>query len=111
VPTTRPALDGESLLSATKRTTMYSEYYNDPANANIPAWRMVRTPTAKYVQTYNSTGGIIAREYYNLTNDPAENTNLLGDGNAANDPSSTTLTNMRTLLTSFATCSGAGCVK
>ena len=68
------------------RTTMYSEYYNDPANKNIPSWRMVRQGNIKYVQTYNATGAIIAREYYNLTNDPAENTNLLGDTSTANDP-------------------------
>ena len=49
------------------RTTMYSEYYVDTANPNIPSWRMVRTRTAKYVQTYNTSGGVIAREYYNLT--------------------------------------------
>ena len=33
---------------------------------------------------------MIAREYYNLTADPAENTNLLGDANTANDPPAAT---------------------
>ena len=65
---------------------MYSEYYNDPANPNIPSWRMVRTATAKYIQTYNATGAVIAREYYNLISDPAENTNLLGDCNTSQRP-------------------------
>ena len=51
---------------------MYAEYYVDAANPNIPSWRMVRTATAKYVQTYNPQGAVIAREYYNLTADPAE---------------------------------------
>ena len=80
---TSPALDGESLLRSSARTTMYGEYYVDTANPNIPSWRMVRTQTAKYVQTYNTSGGVIAREYYNLTPDPAENTNLLGDSSTA----------------------------
>ena len=62
------------------------EYYVDGANPNIPSWRMVRTSTVKYVHTYNAQGAIIAREYYNLTNDPAENTNLLGDATSGNDP-------------------------
>ena len=66
---------------------MYGEYYVDAANPNIPSWRMVRTATTKYVQTYNATGAVIAREYYDLTNDPAENTNLLGDSSTTNDPS------------------------
>jgi len=111
VPTGSPPLDGESLLSASSRTTMYSEYYNDTANKRIPSWRMVRTRTAKYVQTYNATGGVIAKEYYNLVDDPAENTNLLGDGNAGNDPPASTIQAMTTLLNTFATCKGSACVR
>jgi arylsulfatase A-like enzyme len=111
IPTGAPRLDGESLLAPTGRTTMYSEYYVDAANPNIPSWRMVRTADAKYIQTYNPQGGVIAREYYNLTNDPAENTNLLGDASPANDPPATTLTTLTNRLNAFATCTGAGCLK
>ena len=53
---------------------MYSEYYVDGANPNIPSWRMVRTATTKYVHTYDARGAVIAREYYDLASDPAENT-------------------------------------
>jgi N-acetylglucosamine-6-sulfatase len=111
LPTTAPRLDGESLLQPGSRTTMYSEYYVDGANPNIPSWRMVRTATTKYVQTYNTQGAVIAREYYNLGNDPAENTNLLGDASTANDPSSTTLTTLTNRLNAFSTCAGASCVR
>jgi N-acetylglucosamine-6-sulfatase len=111
IPTSAPRLDGESLLQAGHRTTMYSEYYVDQANPNIPSWRMVRTATAKYIQTRNTTGGIIAREYYNLTNDPAENLNLLGDSSSANDPPASTITAMTNQLNAFATCTGSACVK
>ena len=90
---------------------MYSEYYVDGANPNIPSWRMIRTATTKYVHTYNAQGAVIAREYYNLTSDPAENTNLLGDASTANDPSATTLTNLVNRLNAFATCTGAACVQ
>jgi N-acetylglucosamine-6-sulfatase len=111
LPSGAPKLDGESLLSASQRTATYSEYYVDTvANPNIPSWKLVRTPTAKYIQTYNSSGAVIAREYYDLTNDPAENTNLLGDGNTANDPPAATISSMTTRLNKFATCSGSGCV-
>ncbi len=109
-PAGGPPLDGESLLQASRRTTTYAEYYNDASNKNIPSWRMVRTANAKYVQTYSATGAVIAREYYNLTNDPAENTNLLGDGNAANDPPASTINNLTTRLNTFRTCAGAACV-
>ncbi len=111
LPASAPRLDGQSLLEAGTRTTMYSEYYLDGANPNIPSWRMVRTATAKYVQTYNPQGGIIAREYYNLTSDPAENTNLLGDGSTANDPPAATITSLTNRLNAFATCGGSACVQ
>jgi N-acetylglucosamine-6-sulfatase len=104
-------LDGESLLQPSNRTSVYAEYDKDSANGAIDTWKMVRTPTAKYIQTYNATGGVTFREYYNLVNDPAENTNLLGDGNSANDPPATTITQMTNLLNSYANCSGAACVK
>ena len=111
LPVGAPRLDGESLLQPSGRTTTYAEYYNDPANKNIPAWRMVRTSSAKFVLTYNAAGAVIAREYYNLATDPPENTNLLGDGNTANDPSPSTIRNLTTRLNAFATCAGAACVK
>lgn len=111
LPAGAPPLDGESLLRASTRTIYYGEYYNDTANSNIPSWRMVRTSTAKYVHTYDANSNVIAREYYNLTNDPAENTNLLGDSNTGNDPPASTITNLRTRLNAFATCSGSSCVR
>jgi arylsulfatase A-like enzyme len=110
LPAGAPPLDGESLLQPSRRTMMYAEYYVDTGNKNIPTWRMVRTSTAKYVQTYNAAGAIIAREYYNLVNDPAENTNLLGDASSANDPPASTITNLTNRLNAFRTCSGANCV-
>ena len=111
LPANAPPLDGESLLQPGRRTTVYSEYYVDQANPGVPSWRMVRTRTAKYTQLRNPQGDVIAREYYNLTNDPAENLNLLGDSTSANDPPASTISSMTSTLNAFATCSGAGCVK
>jgi N-acetylglucosamine-6-sulfatase len=108
---TSPPLDGESLLGPSQRTLSYSEYYVDGANPLTPSWKMVRTPTAKYVQTYDTSWRVIAREYYNLTADPAENLNLLGDGNTSNDPPAATVTDLTNQLNAFATCAGAACVK
>jgi arylsulfatase A-like enzyme len=106
-----PPLDGESLLHPSTRTTMYSEYYKDSANGPVPPWRMVRSTHGKYIQTYEQTGAVIFREYYNLTSDPAENINLLADGNSANDPPQTEINALTAQLNSFRTCSGGGCVK
>jgi hypothetical protein len=90
---------------------MYSEYYVDGANPNIPSWRMMRSATTKYVHTYNPQGAVVAREYYNLANDPAENTNLLGDATTTNDPPASTLASLAARLDAFASCAGASCVQ
>jgi arylsulfatase A-like enzyme len=111
LPAKSPRLDGESLLHPSARTTVYAEYYTDRANKNIPAWKMIRTSTVKYIQTYNAHGTVTAREFYNLTNDPAENRNLLGDRDTSNDPPAATIHNLATQLDAFSTCAGATCVR
>jgi arylsulfatase A-like enzyme len=108
---TSPPLDGESLLQPSQRTVTYSEYYVDGANPLTPSWKMVRTPTAKYTQYYDTSWNVIAREYYNLTADPAENLNLLGDTNTSNNPPAATITALTQQLNAFATCAGAACVR
>jgi hypothetical protein len=104
-------MDGESLLQPSTRTSFFAEYKQDPANGFVTTWKMVRTRTDKYIQNYDSSGNVTFREYYNLTTDPAENTNTLGDANTANDPSAARITTLRNLLNSYAGCSGGACVK
>ena len=117
LPAGAPALDGRSLLAAPTRTAMFTEYFADPANGtadglpSIDTWRMVRRGDVKYVQTYDAAGAVTFREYYDLGADRAENTNLLADGNAANDPPTGEIASLRTLLDTFATCAGAACVR
>jgi N-acetylglucosamine-6-sulfatase len=111
LPAGAPRLDGESLLQPSDRTSVFAEYAKDSANGGIETWKMVREGNIKYIQTYNATGGVTFREWYNLANDPAENTNLLGDANSANDPPAAQVTAMTTLLNAYASCAGSGCVK
>jgi arylsulfatase A-like enzyme len=112
LPASAPRLDGESLLGSSSRTSSFAEYWRDSDNdASVPMWKMVRTSTAKYIQTYDDNGAVIFREYYNLANDPAENTNLLADGNPANDPSPAQVTTLTNLLNAYATCAGTGCLQ
>ena len=110
LPAGAPPLDGESLLTATRRTTAYAEYFKDSANGSVPTWRMIRTATVKYIQTYDDSGAVSFREYYNLTADPREDTNLLSDGNAVNDPPATELATLTARLNALATCGGSGCL-
>ena len=111
LPAGAPLLDGESLLGPSARTTMFAEYYNDAANGKVPTWKMVRTATAKYVETYGPAGDLIFREYYNLTSDGIEQVNLLHDGDPGNDPSTAQLSTLTTRLHNLASCSGSGCVR
>ncbi|HSS66911.1 MAG TPA: sulfatase-like hydrolase/transferase [Nocardioidaceae bacterium] len=111
LPAGAPRLDGESLLQPSARTSVYAEYDLDSANGFVPTWRAVRKGNVKYIQTYNANGAVTFREWYNLANDPAENTNLLGDASSANDPPAAQVTAMTTLLNQLSTCSAAGCVR
>ena len=111
IPANAPRLDGESLLQPSSRTTMFSEYFLDSSNGKVPTWKMVRTSTVKYIQTYDATGAVIAREYYDLVADPDEMTNLLGDKVAANDPPAAQVTALTNRLNSMATCAGPSCVQ
>ncbi len=54
---------------------------------------------------------MIAREYYDLVADLAENRNLLGDATTANDPPVATLTTLRNRLAALAGCAGPACVR
>ncbi len=99
-----------SRCSTSTRTTAYAEYYKDSANGNVPTWKMIRTATVKYIQTYDASGAVIFREYYNLTADPQENTNLLNDGNPANDPPAAELSELSGRLNAMATCAGQACL-
>lgn len=110
LPAGAPRLDGESLLAASRRTTVYAEYFTDPGNGPEPTWRMIRTATVKYIQTYATNGTVSFREYYNLTADPREDTNLLSDGNPSNDPPAAELSSLTSRLTSMAACAGSACV-
>lgn len=111
LPASAPRMDGESLLRPSSRTTMYSEYFKDPANGAVPTWRMVRTSTVKYIQTYDTDGTVSFREYYDLVADPDELTNILKDGTKKNDPPAAELTALTNRLDAMATCAGAACVR
>ena len=116
-PAGSPPLDGESLLRPSTRTAVFAQYFADTANGQIngvptvPTWRMVRQGGVKYVQTYSAAGAVTFREYYDFRADPAENTNLLADGVAGNDPPTTEITRLTNLLNALSRCAGAGCVR
>ncbi len=85
-PTLKDPLDGTSILSGTRRSQVLVEYGRS-LDSPLPPWSSVVTPTVQYTRWYDpTTGAVTGREYYDLTNDPDQLVNLLGDASTANDP-------------------------
>jgi N-acetylglucosamine-6-sulfatase len=110
-PAGSPTFDGQSLLLPGSRTTMGSEYYFDSADAPaIPTWAQLTGKGWTYIQDYTTSVDstqMTFEEYYNTTTDPGQLTNLLKDGNPANDPPN--LAQLRAQLAAFRSCSGTNC--
>ena len=51
-----------------------------------PTWASIQTPTDQYVEYYDEADETTFREYYDLSADPAQLENLLGDSDPKNDP-------------------------
>jgi len=95
-PTLVYPLDGRPFLSDTGLTSaardeIFIEYFKDANRESIPSWASIRSDAFQYVQYHGETGAVVFREYYDLVADPYQLVNLLGDGNAANDPDTSAL--------------------
>jgi arylsulfatase A-like enzyme len=84
-PTLTP--DGVSLFSAPPRERLELEYFRSLDNTYYPNWAATLTHDWQYTEWYAEDGQTITfREYYDRVADPWQLTNLLADGNPANDP-------------------------
>ena len=101
------SLDGASLLSPGARSRLHLEYFHGP-DSPLPSWASTLTPTYQYTEWYGDAGAVTFREYYDVVRDPWRLTNILADGNAANDPS---IWPLRTQLAADRTCRGSTCPK
>ena len=107
IPDRRYPVDGRSLLGTDERDELFLEQLEN-WRVGLPDWRSLRTSEFQYVEYYSRKGAIIAREYYDLTTDPWQLRNLLGDRDPANDPDVGELSER---LMSYADCSGASCFR
>jgi arylsulfatase A-like enzyme len=100
-------MDGKSMLGSPSRGRLLTEFYKDD-EGNTPSWASLVSPTYQYNEYYNQNDPrkILYREYYDLTNDPYQLTNLLDDGNSANDPPTASLSAQ---LAADVHCSGSAC--
>lgn len=83
-PRRRYPLDGRSLLHASERPfTLIEQFGNDVKG--LPNWSSLRSDSYQYTE-YRRAGKIVFSEYYDMTEDPWQLDNLLGDRSDANDP-------------------------
>jgi arylsulfatase A-like enzyme len=105
------AKDGRNLIStANPRKHIFMEQNGEDLES--PSWLSILTPTYRYIETYaepnqlTDYSQIESREYYDLTRDPQEVTNLLGDRDPLNDPPTAGLSAQ---LAADRACAGATC--
>jgi arylsulfatase A-like enzyme len=105
-PTLRYPLDGQSLLSSPDRSEVYLEYAKS-ADAPLGPWASLRGRTWQYVEWYDtSTGALTFSEYYDLTVDPFQLSNMLHDGIKNDEPP---IAPFHDRLARARTCVGAAC--
>ena len=102
-------MDGRSLLDPSwTRARMLTEYRNSGNIWTPPTWASIRTPDLQYVEYYDA-GKRIFREYYDLATDPWQLTNLLFDGDPANNPDPSRLQELSKQLSADRSCVGPAC--
>jgi arylsulfatase A-like enzyme len=88
-------IDGRNLLgTSSHRRRLLTEHFppGHHPSGNWDWWASTRTKTYKYTEYYEPDGTTVKfREYYDLTTDPWELNNLLGDATTSNDPDVTAL--------------------
>jgi arylsulfatase A-like enzyme len=107
-PALKYPMDGRSIFSSTIRTENLLEYHWSPDFKATPSWAAIRSDAFDYIEWYQDQAGTVlrAREYYDLTKDPWELDNLLGDKDPSNDPPPATLADLSARLAKYRACKG-----
>jgi len=101
------AMDGHSLLQSRTRKHLFTEFFHPGLRPGVPGWASIRTHRFQYVEYYNrARSRVIFREFYRLDRDPWQLTNVLHDGNHANNPD---LTALHRALRRDRACAGSAC--
>ena len=96
--------DGKSLLSTTARERLLLEFWHN--RGLLPTWASTIADGFQYIEYYSDEGLPLDSEYYDLTVDPWQLENLLGDADSGNDPN----VPMHSLQLSFdRSCEGQEC--
>lgn len=105
VPPPKGGFDGFSLLGPHERDRLLIEQWADE-ETYVPTLASLRTDDYQYVEYYDGSGHVVAREYYDLAADPWQRRNLLGDADGVNDPDVRALARR---LRADRSCRGATC--
>ena len=105
IPDRRYPVDGRSLLGPDERSEIFLEQLEN-WRVGLPDWRSIRAADFQYTEYYARNGEVMDREYYDLTNDPWQLRNLLGDRDESNDPDVTALSDR---IAAYAGCAGDTC--
>jgi arylsulfatase A-like enzyme len=107
-PQLRYPFDGRSLLESGGRRESLLEHHYSPDFSSVPSWASIRTGEYQYIEWYSDHEGtkVEVREYYDLVADPWQLDNLLGDKDAANDPSPAILDALASRLAGYRRCVG-----
>jgi len=107
-PALKYPMDGRSFFSPSVRGENLLEYHYSPDFTKTPSWAAIRSASFDYVEWYQDEAGtqLQAREYYDLTKDPWELDNLLGDQDPSNDPPPATLADLSARLARYRACRG-----
>lgn len=77
---TRPPeiLDGYPLFTGRRRERVFLEYFAG-VGGRVPTWASIRTELFQFVEYYDEFGEVTFQEYFDLSRDPWQLRNLLGD--------------------------------
>jgi arylsulfatase A-like enzyme len=102
-------MDGRSLLDGFSRDHLLLDFYGFNGQHFLRDWAVILTHDYAYIEWFDSTpseSSVRFREHYDLNTDPYQLTNVLSDGNAANDPDTSALSGR---LMEDLSCSGTSC--
>ncbi|MGH2724695.1 MAG: sulfatase family protein [Actinomycetota bacterium] len=100
------AMDGRSLFSSGLRERLLLEYWRE-GKGKSPTWASTITTSFQYTEYYEDDGTTTTFvEYYDLTADPWQLVNLLGNGKPGDDPSAESLAARSLQLAADRRCAG-----
>jgi arylsulfatase A-like enzyme len=117
-PTNAP-MDGRSLLDPTfARDRILMEYFDEKTDEgrsrfDAPSWASIQTLQYQFTEYYSPTdhATLQFRELYDLTSDPYQLDNLLGDADSSNDPPPLQVQSLSLQLARDRFCSGTDGVR